>query len=63
MEKIMSKDLFAPAPTLENLARAALAAREVKAQRRNKARRDRDQAMRDLGLKRVRGALGGVYWE
>lgn len=31
--------------------------------RRNAIRRERDQAMRDLGLKRVRGALGGVYWE
>lgn len=31
--------------------------------RKNRARRERDQAMRDLGLKRVRGALGGVYWE
>jgi hypothetical protein len=31
--------------------------------RRNAIRRERDQAMRDLGLKRVRGSLGGVYWE
>ena len=30
---------------------------------RNKARRERNQAMRDLGLVRVRGSLGGVYWE
>ena len=30
---------------------------------RNTRRRERDQAMRDLGMVRVRGALGGVYWE
>ena len=30
---------------------------------RNRERRSRDQAMRDLGLVRVRGALGGIYWE
>lgn len=26
-------------------------------------RQSRDQAMRDLGLVKVRGALGGTYWE
>ena len=31
--------------------------------RKNKARRDRDDVMRSCGLERVRGALGGVYWE
>jgi hypothetical protein len=31
--------------------------------RRNARRRERDQAMRDLGLIKVRGALGGTYWE
>lgn len=36
---------------------------EVTRLRHNKARRSKDQAMRDLGLVRVRGALGGVYWE
>jgi len=30
---------------------------------RNAARRARHQAMLDLGLKRVKGALGGVYYE
>lgn len=30
---------------------------------RNKARRDRQAAMRDLGLKRVVGTQGGVYYE
>ena len=30
---------------------------------RNRRRRERDQAMRDCGLVRVRGALGGIYWE
>lgn len=26
-------------------------------------RRAREQTLRDLGLTKVRGALGGVYWE
>jgi hypothetical protein len=30
---------------------------------RNKARRDRDDAMRSLGMVKVRGNLGGTYWE
>ncbi len=37
--------------------------REIQRFNRNKARCERDQAMRDCGLVRVRGALGGVYWE
>ena len=36
---------------------------EVKRLRHNKARRSRDQAMRDIGMVKVRGALGGTYWE
>ena len=40
---------------------------ECKRQRRNKKqrelRRERDDLMASLGLKRVRGALGGVYYE
>lgn len=27
------------------------------------SRKMRDQAMRDLGLTKVRGAMGGTYWE
>jgi hypothetical protein len=34
--------------------------RNVKA---NAARKFRDQAMRSCGLVKVRGALGGIYWE
>lgn len=36
---------------------------EQKRQHRNALRRERNQAMRDLGLVKVRGALGGTYWE
>lgn len=32
-------------------------------EKRNAARRDRDQARRDCGLVRVKGNLGGIYWE
>jgi len=31
--------------------------------RRSAARRAKDDVMRSLGLVRVRGALGGTYWE
>ena len=31
--------------------------------RTNRMRRERDQAMRDCGLVKVKGALGGTYWE
>ena len=31
--------------------------------RKNAARRGRDEAYRSCGLVKVRGALGGVYWE
>lgn len=27
------------------------------------AKRERDQAMRDMGLVKVRGNLGGTYWK
>jgi len=36
---------------------------ELKRKRRNARRRERDAVMRSLGLTKVRGALGGVYWE
>lgn len=42
-------------------AREALA--DFKRRRANRARRERDQVMRDCGLVKVRGAKGGTYWE
>jgi len=42
---------------------SSAAGEECKRKQRNKARRQRDQIRRDCGLVRVRGALGGVYWE
>lgn len=27
------------------------------------SRREKDEAMRDLGMVKVRGSLGGTYWE
>lgn len=32
-------------------------------ERARKQRRERDQVMRDLGMVKVRGAMGGTYWE
>jgi len=46
----------------ENLCEAC-DSKELKRLARNKARRERHQAMLDCGLVRVRGALGGVYYE
>jgi len=37
--------------------------RKLANRRHNEGRRARDQAMRDLGLVKVHGALGGTYWE
>lgn len=36
---------------------------QYKRDRRNQRRRERDQAMRDLGLTKVKGGLGTTYWE
>lgn len=36
---------------------------ELKRLRRNRQRRERDAALRSIGLVKVRGALGGTYWE
>lgn len=36
--------------------------RAAKARARQR-RRERDQAMKDCGLVKVRGAMGGTYWE
>lgn len=35
----------------------------IKRTEANKLRRERDAAMESLGSVKVRGALGGVYWE
>ena len=37
--------------------------RLTKAHNRAIARQDREQVLRDCGLVKVRGALGGTYWE
>lgn len=38
--------------------------REIEARkRRNEARRERESALRDIGLVKVLGAMGGTYWE
>lgn len=56
--------LMAENPNLTREAASSLAMAQMKKSgRRNKTRRDRDQVMRDMGLTRVRGALGGIYWE
>lgn len=38
-------------------------ANRAKRRKANQRRRERDQVMQDLGLVKVRGALGGTYWE
>ena len=34
-----------------------------KRDKRNAARRAREQVLRDCGLVKVKGAMGGTYWE
>ena len=47
----------------DNECRACEDAAEKKRVRRRKARRERDDALRSLGLVKVKGAMGGTYWE
>lgn len=54
-----NKDIAERASIEEAQARKAEAKRLAK----NKARRDRNALLRDLGLTRVRGNMGGIYWE
>jgi hypothetical protein len=50
--------------SLEEIAEVDLVIKKIKKNlSRNLNRNTRNQKMRDLGLVRVRGALGGVYWE
>ena len=58
-----NKTAFEIAKGLNTQAKSAEDRDRAKKDRKNQARRERDQAMRDLNLVRVRGALGGVYWE
>jgi len=37
--------------------------KELKRKAINRARKAREQALRDVGMKKVRGTLGGIYWE
>ncbi len=37
--------------------------RFIRRQKANRSRRERDEAIRSLGLTKVRGDRGGVYWE
>ena len=37
--------------------------RKARQARTRQARKERESVMRDMGLVKVRGALGGVYWE
>ena len=51
-------------PTVgENEAEMVELRKQIHRERANAARRVRNEAMRSLGLKKVRGALGGTYWE
>lgn len=36
---------------------------EVAKRRQNKSRREKDSTLRGLGLTKVKGSLGGTYWE
>jgi hypothetical protein len=47
-------------PVLEQQRETEAAKKRMEARKR---RRDRDNAMRDMGMVKVKGNLGGTYWE
>jgi len=46
----------------ENMCQSCEDGKRLSAKRRQ-AKKDREDALRSCGLVKVRGALGGVYWE
>lgn len=58
-EEIGGEDSVNHCPACEMMEQETTKQRE----RRKAKRRAREQAMRDCGLVKVRGALGGIYWE
>ena len=51
-------------PDGENYCASCQEARgQAKRARAKRARQERESVLRDLGLVKVRGALGGTYWE
>ena len=47
----------------ENYCEACEAARQRRNRRARERRREREAVLRSLGLVKVKGALGGTYWE
>lgn len=60
--KLEAGDMLANCKVCQDGSCKACKARKRR-QRANEARKARDEAMRSLGLKKVRGARGGTYWE
>ena len=58
-EEIYGKDGDNECPRCE----PTTAPEPAKKAKRNAARRSREAVLRDLGLVKVRGAMGGTYWE
>lgn len=57
-DEIATKDGENRCPACERGVRDA-----EKRRKRTEDRKARDEAMRSLGLVKVRGAMGGMYWE
>lgn len=57
-EEISTKDGANECATCEDAPKKARQRRRASLQRR-----ERDAALRSLGLRKVRGAMGGTYWE
>lgn len=55
--------IYCESPNEHIAARLAELPKLIKREKANISRRAKDQAMRDMGLTKVRGALGGTYWE
>ena len=61
-EEISTRDGDNECPACEFAAQEEKVNKERRAER-NRQRRERDQVMRDCGLVKVRGAMGGTYYE
>jgi len=72
-KKMTDKELTAYASILRMSARCLMSSEDrelterhtrlVKAETARRRRAERDAVLRSLGMKKVRGALGDIYWE
>lgn len=62
-EEIYTKDGENTCTKCEDAAEFSKAKKAAARKKANSARKARESALRSLGLTKVRGSMGGVYWE